>query len=102
MRSNWKTTALMVSVLLTFTSAFLITGIVKGQEKTTSYWPTNEWNVTDPSDQDMNNTTIYEMYEFIEAYNVNLHSVSIVRNGFLVHEEYISGHKVREEKSYGL
>ena len=102
MRFNWKKTTLMVFVLLIFTSAFLITGIVKGQVKNAAYWPTNEWNVTDPSDQGMDNTTIYEMYEFIESYSVNLHSVSIVRNGFLVHEEYIHGYKLREEKSYGL
>jgi CubicO group peptidase (beta-lactamase class C family) len=101
MRFNWKKTTLMVFVLLMFTSAFLMTGIVKGQVKTAAYWPTNEWNVTDPSDQDMNNTTIYEMYEYIEANSINLHSVSIVRNGFLIHEEYISGYKLREEKSYG-
>jgi len=78
-----------------------MTRLVKGQVKTAAYWPTNEWNITDPFDQDMNNTTIYEMYDFIEKYNINLHSVSIVRNGFLVHEEYISRSKLREEKSYG-
>jgi len=101
MRYNWKKTTLMIFLLLIFTNVFLMTGIVKGQIKTATYWPTNEWNDTDPSDQDMNNTTIYEMYDFIEEYSVNLHSVSIVRNGFLVHEEYISNYEIREEKSYG-
>ena len=100
-RLNWKKTTLMVFLLLTFTTAFLTTGIVKGQVKTAAYWPTNEWNVTDPADQDMNNATIYEMYDYIEKYSINLHSVSIVRNGFLVHEEYLSRYKLREEKSYG-
>jgi CubicO group peptidase (beta-lactamase class C family) len=101
MRFYWKKTTLIVFILLMFTNAFLMAGIVKGQVKTAAYWPTNEWNVTNPSDQDMNNATMYEIYDFIEAYGVNLHSVSIVRNGFLVHEEYISNYKLREEKSYG-
>jgi len=101
MRFYWKKTTLIVFILLMFTNTFLMAGIVKGQVKTAAYWPTNEWNVTNPSDQDMNNATMYEIYDFIEAYNVNLHSVSIVRNGFLVHEEYISNYKLREEKSYG-
>ena len=102
MRFNWKKLTLMVFVLLMFTSAFLMTGIVKGQVKTAVYWPTNEWSVTDPSDQGMNNDTIYKMYDFIDGYNINLHSVSIVRNGFLIHEEYIHGYKLRDEKSYGF
>jgi CubicO group peptidase (beta-lactamase class C family) len=102
MRFNCKKTTLMVLVLLMFTSAFLMTDIVKGQVKTAAFWPTNEWNVTDPSDQDMNNSTIYKLYEYMVDFNINLHSVSIVRNGFLVHEEYISKYQLREEKSYGL
>ncbi|MFX0009991.1 MAG: serine hydrolase domain-containing protein [Candidatus Hermodarchaeota archaeon] len=102
LRCNWKKTTLMVVILLMFTSAFLMTDIVKGQVKTATYWPTNEWNVTDPSDQDMDNETIYKMYDYMVDFNINLHSVSIVRNGFLVHEEYISRYMLREEKSYGL
>jgi CubicO group peptidase (beta-lactamase class C family) len=102
MRFNWKKPTLMVLVLLMFISAFLMIGIAKGQVKTAAFWPTNEWNVTDPSDQGMNNSTIYKMYEYMVDFNINLHSVSIVRNGFLVHEEYISRYKLREEKSYGL
>ena len=101
MRFNGKETTLMVLVLLMFTSASLMTKIVKGQVITATFWPTNEWNVTDPSDQDMNNKIIYKMYKYIEANSINLHSVSIVRNGFLIHEEFISGYKLREEKSYG-
>jgi len=101
MRFNWKKTTPMVFILLMFINAFLMTGIVKGQVKAATPWPTDEWNVHDPATQGMNNTTIYEMYEYIEANSTNIHSVSIVRNGFLVHEEYISGYKLREEKSYG-
>lgn len=98
---NWKKTTLVAFVLLMFTNVSLMTGIVKGQVKNAVYWPANEWNVTDPSDQNMNNSTIYKMYDFIKAYSINLHSVSIVRNGFLVHEEYIFQYELREEKSYG-
>ena len=101
MKFSWKKTILIVSISLIFINALLTTGIVKGQVKTAAYWPTNEWNVTDPSDQGMNNATIYKMYDFIEKYSINVHSVSIVRNGFLVHEEYLSRYKLREEKSYG-
>ena len=101
MRLNWKKTTFMIFLILMFTNAFMITKIVKGQVNTTAFWPTNEWNVTDPSDLDMNNATIYEMYEYIETNTLNIHSISIVRNGFLIHEEYLSGFTLRAEKSYG-
>ena len=100
MRLNWKKTTFMIFLILMFTNAFMITKIVKGQVNTTAFWPTNEWNVTDPSDLDMNNATIYEMYEYIETNTLNIHSISIVRNGFLIHEEYLSGFTLRAEKSY--
>jgi len=105
MRLCWKsnTTSLIVLAILTLTNVFTITGQVKGQDVSDNlvYWPTNEWNLTDPSDQGMNNSSIYELYDYVETNSINLHSVSIVRNGFLIHEEYVSGFKLRSEKSYG-
>jgi len=100
-RLNWKKKTPIVFIILLLLNVFMITSIVKGQVKTAVFWPTNEWNVTDPSDQGMINTTIYEMYEYIETNSLNIHSISIVRNGFLIHEEYLSGFRLREEKSYG-
>ena len=98
---NWKKKTPIVFIILLLLNVFMITSIVKGQVKTAVFWPTNEWNVTDPSDQGMNNTTIYEMYEYIETNSLNIHSISIVRNGFLIHEEYLSGFRLRGEKNYG-
>ncbi|MHA1509877.1 MAG: hypothetical protein ACTSO6_14375, partial [Promethearchaeota archaeon] len=70
MRLCWKsnTTSLIVLVILTLTNIFTITGQVKGQDvDNLVYWPTNEWNLTDPSDQGMNNSSIYELYDYVET-----------------------------------
>ncbi|MHA1459035.1 MAG: serine hydrolase domain-containing protein [Promethearchaeota archaeon] len=100
-RLNRKKLTPIIFILLILLNVFMITSIVKSQVKTAAFWPTNEWNVIDPSDQDMDNSTIYEMYEHISTNNINIHSISIVRNGYLIHEEYLSGFTLRTEKSYG-
>ncbi|MHA1486819.1 MAG: serine hydrolase domain-containing protein, partial [Promethearchaeota archaeon] len=102
MRVNLKKT-MLIFVILMLTNVVMITGVGSGQVKTaaTVYWPTNEWNDTNPSDQDMDNSTIYDMYNYIDTNNINIHSVSIVRNGFLIHEEYLIGAQLRSGDNYG-
>ena len=102
MRLCWKrsTTIFIVLALLMLTNLFMITSRVNGQDELI-YWPTYEWNLTDPADQGMNNSSIYKLYDYVDTNSINIHSVSIVRNGFLIHEEYISGFKLRSENSYG-
>ena len=102
MRVHLKKTTL-IFVILTLTNVVMITGIGNGHVKTaaTVYWPTNEWNATNPSDQSMNNSTIYDLYDYIDTNNINIHSVSIVRNGFLIHEEYLIGAQLTSGINYG-
>ena len=102
MRLNWKRIKIvfMVFALISLSNVFIITNQVKGQAETEEqvFWPTNEWNITDPCDQGMNNSIIYSMYDYIEDNFIDLHSVSIVRNGYLIHEEYLFGSKLRCER----
>ena len=88
--------------LISLSTILIITIPVKGQEETDeqAFWPVNEWNISDPCDQDMNNSTIYAMYDYIGDNSIDIHSISIVRNGYLIHEEYLYGSSLREEKSY--
>jgi len=93
----------LIFVILTLTNIALITSIGKGQLKTaaTLNWPGGSWVDTDPADQGMNNSTIYDMYDYIDTNSLNVHSVSIVRNGFLVHEEYLINNQLRSGDDYG-
>ena len=103
MKVKRKKTTLLVFMLLMLTNAVVIGEIVKGQVKTAASlnWPGDSWVDTDPADQGMNNSTIYDMYDYIDTNSLNVHSVSIVRNGFLVHEEYLINNQLRSGDDYG-
>jgi len=71
--------------------------------KKSVYWPDwDKWRESSPEAQGMDSGKIEEMYAFIEANKINLHSVLVIRNGYIVNEEYLKdGTFVRmEEKSY--
>lgn len=53
------------------------------------YFPSDDWKATSPELQGMNSTVIEGMYDFIANKKLNLQSVLIVRNGFIIEEEYL-------------
>jgi hypothetical protein len=54
------------------------------------FWPSNssEWTEVAPETQGLNSSKITEMFEFIENNSFDISSIIIVRNGYLVTEEY--------------
>jgi CubicO group peptidase (beta-lactamase class C family) len=48
----------------------------------------NDWEVSRPEEQGMNSQNLAELKEFIELNYPDIYSMVIVRNGFLVKEEY--------------
>ena len=52
------------------------------------YWPTKDWQHSTPEEQGMDSAQLVRMFEYIEDDNVTLHSLLIVRNGYLVMEVY--------------
>ncbi len=52
------------------------------------YWPTEEWQTADPLDYDIDTTYLEAMMEEIDDAPHNIHSVVIVKNGYIVWEEY--------------
>lgn len=65
------------------------------------YWPGwYWWKQTSPERQGMSSSKIEEMYEFIEANEIDLHSALIIRNGYIVNEEYLNDSVRMEQKSY--
>ena len=54
-----------------------------------TYWPTNGWRNTTPEEQGMDSEMLAQMVENIQEEKLNLHSLLIVRNGFLVSELYV-------------
>jgi CubicO group peptidase (beta-lactamase class C family) len=52
------------------------------------YWPSDEWRTSSPEAQGMDSEMLARMLQEIKDQQLNLHSLLIVRNGYLVTEAY--------------
>ena len=89
-----KLTFLVISstFLLLMTSLFPVQGIAysPSQESTNrDYWPTDGWLNTTPEEQGMDSGLLNEMIDRIDELDVLIDSILIVKNGYLVFEEYL-------------
>ena len=53
-----------------------------------TYWPTEGWRTSSPEAQGMDSQQLAEMLAAIEQQHLNLHSLLIIRNGYLISENY--------------
>ncbi len=71
--------------LLLNCAAILILAVPSwGQE----YWPTHGWRTTAPEQQGMDSDKLREALDYIQQRDLNIHSLLIVRNGYVVLEAY--------------
>ena len=63
-------------------------GPVGGPSNTQTYWPTNDWRTALPEEQGMDLEMLASMFQQINDQEINLHSLLILRNGYLVTEAY--------------
>ncbi|MFW9845469.1 MAG: serine hydrolase, partial [Candidatus Thorarchaeota archaeon] len=98
-----KHNAKLVILGLSFT-AIIFLGLIPSQALACALpqnWPSRDnWRETTPEAQSMDSSKIEEMYGFIEANEINIQSVLIIRNGYIVNEEYLYNSIRLEEKSY--
>ena len=52
------------------------------------YWPTKTWRTSSPEEQGMNSSKLTQMLATIQQKHLNLHSLLVIRNGYLVSETY--------------
>jgi CubicO group peptidase (beta-lactamase class C family) len=55
-------------------------------QDTTDYWPTDGWRTSSPEVQGMDSGRLADLLAHIEEENISVHSVLVVRHGFLVSE----------------
>ena len=60
------------------------------------YFPADDWASTTPEAQGMNSKLIDELFEFIDYYNLNIESLLVSRNGYIVNDSYLYDSKVIE------
>jgi len=63
-------------------------------------WPTEEWVEVSPEQQGLDSNSISNMFDYIEDRSLDVHSVIIVRNGYLLTEEYLYNSQLRDVKAY--
>ena len=64
------------------------------------YWPTTEWKTVNPTEQNMDPDVISGLYEHISANNLDIDSVLIIRNGYIIEENYLENHTIRSEMKF--
>ncbi|MHA1949839.1 MAG: serine hydrolase domain-containing protein [Candidatus Thorarchaeota archaeon] len=52
------------------------------------YWPTEGWMNSTPEEQGMSSTRLQEMIDYIAEEDLDVHSVIVIRHGYIVLEEY--------------
>jgi len=60
------------------------------------FWPGNasDWTEIAPEEQGLNSSKIAEMFEFIKDDELDIHSIIIVRNGYLILYEYLYQYEI--------
>ena len=66
------------------------------------FWPSNssEWTEVAPEEQGLDSDKIATMFKYIEIFSYDIHSVIIVRNGYLLAEEYLYNSQLLDTKEY--
>ena len=78
------------SLLLLFISSLALLISVSVECSTErEYWPTEGWRVSTPEEQGMSSERLMEMMEFIDENSYLVQGVVVIRNGYLVWEEYV-------------
>lgn len=75
--------------------AILVTGSYSGpaQGPITSeidYFPTDEWQTANPEDHNMSSSVLEEMIQYMNESDINFHGLVVVRNGYIMAEQYWS------------
>jgi len=60
---------------------------------TEAYWPTTGWRVSTPEEQGMDSQKLAEMLAAVEEQNLALHSLLVIRHGYLVSETYFGSYR---------
>lgn len=81
MKSLGVVLVLLVLVCVACTSA---TRVVAPPE----YWPTHSWRRSTPEQQGIDSVKLADVFAYVRTHNIDIHSLQIVRNGYLVLDAY--------------
>ncbi len=85
-----------IKLLIYIGICIILTGLIGGCVYTSvapaaeqpSYWPDTEWRKSTPEEQGIDSASILSMLQEIQQKDLNIHSVLVIRHGYLVTEVY--------------
>ena len=81
-------TFLLTDVSQVSAQSATLPGKSEATSTTEAYWPTPEWRTSTPEAQGMDTEKLAQMLDMVTQQNLNLHSLLIIRNGYIVSEHY--------------
>ncbi|KKK62225.1 hypothetical protein LCGC14_3006460, partial [marine sediment metagenome] len=63
-------------------------------------WPTYGWITSTPEEQNMSSSILVDMEFFILSEEIDVDSITIIKNGYLVYEEYYKDYLVNPDKNF--
>ena len=67
-------------------------GISTTEQEQNLYWPTSGWRTATPEQQGMDSRLLDQMLAAVKRQNLNLHSLLVIRHGYLVSETYFGNY----------
>jgi CubicO group peptidase (beta-lactamase class C family) len=68
-----------------------------------AYWPTDGWRTSSPEEQGMDGEKLAQMLESVKEQGLNLHSLLVIRHGYLVSETYFQNYDAeRKHELYSI
>ncbi|MHA1637962.1 MAG: serine hydrolase domain-containing protein [Candidatus Thorarchaeota archaeon] len=89
---------LFVALLLISMSFSSVNGIdyiqtdLRIRSENRDYWPTEGWRDAAPEDLGMNSTKLQGLVDYVEDNNYPIHSVVVIKSGYIVLEDYFGSH----------
>ncbi|MFX0185781.1 MAG: serine hydrolase domain-containing protein [Candidatus Hodarchaeota archaeon] len=88
-RFRFTKTVISLLFLIIIPSTILFTFVMVTERP--SSWLTDDWNTSPLDHHGMDSQLLTDMYSYIEEQVHHMHSLMIVRNGFIVAEQYFNG-----------
>jgi CubicO group peptidase (beta-lactamase class C family) len=95
MKPMWRLTSLLLICLVTLTACAAPMSLPPAPPPTVASsgeWPTTGWSTSTPEAQGMDSQKLAEMLKAIEERGLGLHSLLIIRNGYLISENYFGSY----------
>lgn len=85
---DMKNRSFVLGLLLILALSTALSGCGQKAAFTPDYWPTEGWKTASPESQGMDSDILNNLFTEIESQGLDIHSLLIVRNGYLVADAY--------------